>query len=143
MYFLPKMHMVSFENFVKSMPPSLSGLKVTPSFCFAFKILDNPTATNHYIIYTLHNRGYIVCMLQEGLVCSAYDNLIEFEQALQARRANFVQKSFSEKFCRNSSDAPETLDKMLMSDMDHQIGLKTQFENEIAFDTSQMFPRCY
>ena len=40
--------MVSFENFVKSMPPSLSELKVTPSFCFPFKIPDNPTATNIY-----------------------------------------------------------------------------------------------
>ena len=40
--------MVSFENFVKSMPPSLSELKVTPSFCFPFKIPDDPTAT---IIY--------------------------------------------------------------------------------------------
>ena len=38
--------MVSFEIFVKSMPPSLSELKVTPSFCFAFKIPDDPTATN-------------------------------------------------------------------------------------------------
>ena len=37
--------MVSFENFVKSMPPSLSELKVTPSFCFAFKIPDDVTAT--------------------------------------------------------------------------------------------------
>ena len=40
--------MVSFENFVKSMPPSLSELKVTPSFFFHFKIPDDPTAT---IIY--------------------------------------------------------------------------------------------
>ena len=38
--------MVSFENFVKSMPPSLSELKVTPSFCFPFKIPDDPTATS-------------------------------------------------------------------------------------------------
>ena len=37
--------MVSFENFVKSMPPSLSELKVIPSFCFAFKIPDDMTAT--------------------------------------------------------------------------------------------------
>ena len=37
--------MVSFEIFVKSMPPSLSELKVIPSFCFAFKIPDDPTAT--------------------------------------------------------------------------------------------------
>ena len=38
--------MVSFEIFVKSMLPSLLELKVTPSFCFAFKIPDNLTATN-------------------------------------------------------------------------------------------------
>jgi hypothetical protein len=37
--------MVSFEIFVKSMPPSLSELKVTPIFCIAFKIPDDPTAT--------------------------------------------------------------------------------------------------
>ena len=40
--------MVSFENFIKSMPPSLSELKVTPSFCFASKIPDDPTATSKY-----------------------------------------------------------------------------------------------
>ena len=40
--------MVSFENFVKSMQPSLSELKVTPSFCFPFKIPDDPTASNFY-----------------------------------------------------------------------------------------------
>ena len=39
-------HMVSFENFVKLVSPSLSELKVTPSFCFAFKIPDDPTATS-------------------------------------------------------------------------------------------------
>ena len=42
--------MVSFENFVKSMPPSLSELKVTPSFCFPFKIPDDPTATSKYVL---------------------------------------------------------------------------------------------
>ena len=41
--------MVSFEIFVKSMPPSLSELKVIPSFCFAFKIPDDVTATTIYI----------------------------------------------------------------------------------------------
>ena len=41
--------MVSFENFVKSMTPSLLQLKVTSSFCFAFKIPDNVTATIIYI----------------------------------------------------------------------------------------------
>ena len=38
--------MVSFEKFVKSMPPSLSELKVTPSFCFPIKIRDDLTASN-------------------------------------------------------------------------------------------------
>ena len=40
------MQMVSFENFVKLASPSLSELKVTPSFCFPFKIRDDPTASN-------------------------------------------------------------------------------------------------
>ena len=40
--------MVSFEFVIKSMPPSLSELKVTPSFCFPFKIPDDPTATSMY-----------------------------------------------------------------------------------------------
>ena len=35
------------------------------------------------------------------------------------------------------------LDKMLMSDINHYIGPKTQFENEIALDISQMLHRCY
>ena len=38
--------MVSFEIFVKAMPPSLSELKVLPSFCFAFKIPDDVADTN-------------------------------------------------------------------------------------------------
>ena len=42
--------MVSFEIFVKSMPPSLSELKVLPSFCFAFKIPDNVTVTRLYMV---------------------------------------------------------------------------------------------
>ena len=33
--------MVSFEIFVKAMLPSLSELKVLPSFCFTFKIPDD------------------------------------------------------------------------------------------------------
>jgi hypothetical protein len=44
---------------VKSMPPSLSELKVTPSFCFAFKIPDDVTASNtHYSV--VMNREVIV-----------------------------------------------------------------------------------
>ena len=45
-------YMVRFENFVKSMPPSLSELKVTPSFCFALKIPDDVTASTVYSMCT-------------------------------------------------------------------------------------------
>ena len=41
--------MVSFEIFVKAMPPSLSELKVLPSFCFAFKIPDDRARTIIYV----------------------------------------------------------------------------------------------
>ena len=41
--------MGSFEIFVKAMLPSLSELKILPSFCFAFKIPDDRAVT---IIYT-------------------------------------------------------------------------------------------
>jgi hypothetical protein len=44
--------MVSFEIFVKTMPPSLSELKVLPSFCFAFKIPDDRAVTNMYGLYS-------------------------------------------------------------------------------------------
>ena len=40
------LHIVIFENFVKSMMFCLSKLKVTPSFCIPFKISDDPTASN-------------------------------------------------------------------------------------------------
>ena len=49
--------MVSFENFVKSMLPISSELKVTPSFCFPFKIPDDPTATNIVSLSTALHRG--------------------------------------------------------------------------------------
>ena len=49
----PALHMVSFENFVKSLPPSLSELKVKPIFCFSIKIRDDPTASNIYYIKQL------------------------------------------------------------------------------------------
>ena len=43
--------MVSFEIFVKAMPPSLSELKVLPSFCFTFKIPDDVAITNMYVLF--------------------------------------------------------------------------------------------
>ena len=42
--------MVSFEIFVKAMPPSLSELKVLPSFCFPIKIRDDRTASSTYVL---------------------------------------------------------------------------------------------
>ena len=50
--------MVSFEIFVKAMPPSLSELKVLPNFCFAFKIPDDVTVTNMYILFAAVNTYY-------------------------------------------------------------------------------------
>ena len=54
------MHMLSFENFVKSMQPSLSELKVTPGFCFAFKIPDDVAASTLYVEkFNLYLKDYI------------------------------------------------------------------------------------
>ena len=39
------LHIVIFEIFVKSMTSWLSKLKVTPNFCFAFKIPDDVAAS--------------------------------------------------------------------------------------------------
>ena len=67
--------MVSFEIFVKSMLPSLSELKVTPSFCFAFKIPDNVTASS---IYASRN----VCVKDiDSLLCKL--EVEEFEDQSQ------------------------------------------------------------
>ena len=49
--------MISFENFVKSVTPSLSELKVTPSFCLAFKIPDAMTEINAYI--TISEKSFL------------------------------------------------------------------------------------
>ena len=48
------LHIVIFENFVKSMTSCLSKLKITPSFCFAFKIPDDVAAST----YTSQFNGY-------------------------------------------------------------------------------------
>ena len=51
--------MVSFEFFVKAMLPSLSELKVLPSFCFAFKIPDDVAASNVYTYFGLNTQTEI------------------------------------------------------------------------------------
>ena len=67
--------MVSFEIFVKSMPPSLSELKVLPSFCFAFKIPDDVAASNPYVHQkcSLERNSYVqfidFSILQESQIC--------------------------------------------------------------------------
>ena len=61
--------MVSFEIFVKAMPPSLSELKVLPSFCFAFKIPDDRAVT---IIHQLHIFAQWGILRTRG--CSIYKN---------------------------------------------------------------------
>ena len=45
---------------VKAMPPSLSELKVLPSFCFAFKIPDDRAVTNIYmrVLYRESQKEY-------------------------------------------------------------------------------------
>ena len=53
--------MVSFEIFVKGVPPSLSELKVLPSFCFAFKIPDDVAASTNYILEYINNKALIRC----------------------------------------------------------------------------------
>ena len=52
--------MVSFEIFVKAMPPSLLELKVLPSFCFAFKIPDDVAASKVHVHYLGSLKGHII-----------------------------------------------------------------------------------
>ena len=47
------LHIFNFENFLKSMTSCLSELKVIPSFCLAFQIPDNVTATNNEWSYSI------------------------------------------------------------------------------------------
>ena len=61
---------LSFENFVKSMPPSLSELKVTPSFCFAFKIPDDVTASKYINSQLWYNRCF-PCVFYVLASCNA------------------------------------------------------------------------
>ena len=47
------------------MTPSLSGLKVTPSFCFAFKIPDYVTATNVHILFQVGGFSARLCLAHD------------------------------------------------------------------------------
>ena len=87
--------MLSFEKFVKSMPPSLSELKVLPSFCFAFKIPDDRAVTTKYthlvgsreLVRKYSNYQRLTpCKINEGT--SPYDS----EQAKSSRDSKRQQE---------------------------------------------------
>ena len=65
--------MVSFEIIVKAMLPSLSELKVLPSFCFAFKIPDDVAITNlHRGLFNMGAMGALAnAILKIGLLAPA------------------------------------------------------------------------
>ena len=85
----PALHMLSFENFVKSMPPSLSELKVTPSFCFAFKIPDDVAASNN------HSRSIYIGTLSSYLLFSTMLVICfaKGKSPSQYRHSNFFDNS--------------------------------------------------
>jgi hypothetical protein len=58
------------------MTSCLSKLKATPSFCFAFKIPDDVTASNIYIYIYIHDRQ--VCQMPDtrGSKDLDYDTLV-------------------------------------------------------------------
>ena len=67
--------MVSFEIFVKAMPPSLLELKVLPSFCFAFKIPDDVTASNLYLTF----RSEIHMTLLNSIFSSRHESFHSYD----------------------------------------------------------------
>ena len=71
--------MVSFENFVKSMPPSLSELKVLPSFCFAFKIPDDVAVTNTYT-YVMYETMYM----------NIWKSIVDFREKLRSLKIGTI-----------------------------------------------------
>ena len=73
--------MISFENFVKSLPPSLSELKVKPIFCFPIKIRDDPTASNMYIYSLL---GIILKFVKQQKLHTQFQCLEKEENSLDA-----------------------------------------------------------
>ena len=65
----PALHMLSFENFVKSMSSCLSELKVTPSFCFPITIRDNRAVTSiYYFFYFLSHLFTILTDIEESKI---------------------------------------------------------------------------
>ena len=85
----PALHMLSFENFVNSMPPSVSELKVTPSFCFAFKIPDDVAAS----IRTIWKRNGNATFLNFSQI--GWKNMV-WNWGYNHRRQRFVKHNCSE-----------------------------------------------
>ena len=50
------------------MPPTLSESKIRPSFCFPFKIPDNPTATNMYVVLSFCSLTLLLWKLRESFI---------------------------------------------------------------------------
>ena len=88
--------MVSFENFVKSMPPSLSELKVLPSFCFPIKIRDDRTASTIYALFKSIYFSFLLCallnsehkVLELKAVCTCWEYTILVEKYEQLVEKN-------------------------------------------------------
>ena len=53
------LHIAIFENFVKSMTPCLSKLKVTPSFCLGFKIPDDLSPDRNQYLKSKKSKWFI------------------------------------------------------------------------------------
>ena len=77
--------MISFEIFVKSMPPSLSELKVIPSCCFAFKIPDNVTETTVYVP-RLENIQFLFLHGENGFVIKGTELVQRLNDSMQIGR---------------------------------------------------------
>ena len=88
------LHMLSFENFVKSMPPSLSELKVTPSFCFAFKIPDNVAVSTNVCFIKIRsklNSELLLCLLRIFMKQTLHTYLYGFMLNLRKKMSNGLE----------------------------------------------------
>ena len=133
----PALHMLSFENFVKSMPPSLSELKVTPSFCFAFKITDDVAASKIYSIRSqgpnyhgcygcFITRNFLIFYFCQAGVCKSNNIFLGF--ILKCTELIVIMKALIKELCRlgwapwNPSCLEFKFDTRLSYSHKHKIG---------------------
>ena len=96
--------MVSFEIFVKIMPPSLSELKVLPSFCFAFKILDDVAASTNYLVSNVWGQNFhFLNMSCLQFVASILANMPSESNFLFAESFNIFVSIFMKNYKENLS----------------------------------------